>query len=175
MLLFKYMGVNKLFLCTIQWWHPNECSNEHCGQTTDDQMLKFLEEVKPGFIFTLVHFKIAKEKYLAKNLEKRPSAQFWPKMSFFKENATSNFHETFKNKYFEHIYIHLGMVTYEGAAHFFLGPKTQNFVISCWDRLNGIQKNCPKNNTKNDPSIAHSYLYYYYYYYYYHYYYYYCY
>ena len=51
-------------------------------------------------------------------------------------------------------------MTYEGAAHFFLGPKAENFVISCWDRLNGIQKkNCPKNNTKNDPSIAHSYSY----------------
>ena len=69
------MGVNKLFLCTIQWWHPNECSNEHCSQTTDDKMLKFLE-VKLGFIFTPVHFKIAKEKDLVKNLEKRPPAQF---------------------------------------------------------------------------------------------------
>ena len=40
------------------------------------KMLKFLEEVKLGFIFTPVHFKIAKEKNLAKNLEKRPRAQF---------------------------------------------------------------------------------------------------
>ena len=53
------MGVNELFLCTIQWWHPNECSNEYCEQTTDDEMLKFLEEVKLEFIFTPVHFKIA--------------------------------------------------------------------------------------------------------------------
>ena len=33
-------------------------------------MLKFLE-VKLGFIFTPVHFEIAKENYVAKNLEKR--------------------------------------------------------------------------------------------------------
>ena len=33
-----------------------------------------------------------------------------------------------------------GKVTYEGAVHFFLEPKAENFVISCWDRLNGIQK-----------------------------------
>ena len=69
-------GVNKLFLCIIQWWHPNGCSNEHCSQTTDDKMLKFLEEVKLGFIFTPVYFKIAKENYLVKNLEKCPHAQF---------------------------------------------------------------------------------------------------
>ena len=41
-----------------------------------------------------------------------------------------------------------GMVTYEGAAHFFLGPKAENFVISCWDRLNGIQKTVPKIEQK---------------------------
>ena len=76
MLLFKCMVVNELFLRTIQWWHPNECSNEHCSQTTDDKMLKFLEEVKLGFIFIPVYFKIAKETDLAKNLEKRPRAQF---------------------------------------------------------------------------------------------------
>ena len=40
-----------------------------------------------------------------------------------------------------------GMVTYEGAAHFFLGPKAENFVISCWDRLNGI----PKKKKKKKP------------------------
>ena len=60
-------GVNELYLRTIQWWHPIECYNEHCRQTTGDKMLKFLEEVKLGFIFTLVHLKIAKEKDLAKN------------------------------------------------------------------------------------------------------------
>ena len=75
-LLFKYMGVNKLFLCTIQWWHPNEYSNECCRQTADDKMLKFLEEVKLGLIFTQVHFEKAKEKDLAKNFEKRPCVQF---------------------------------------------------------------------------------------------------
>ena len=48
-------------------------------------MLKFLEEVKLGFIFTPVHFKIVKEKDLAKNLEKRPRTQFWPKMSIFEK------------------------------------------------------------------------------------------
>ena len=30
----------------------NECSNEHCRQTTNDKMLKFVEDVKLGFIFT---------------------------------------------------------------------------------------------------------------------------
>ena len=45
-LLVRYKGVNELFLCTIQWWHPNEFPNEHCIQTTGDKMLKFLEEVK---------------------------------------------------------------------------------------------------------------------------------
>ena len=62
--------------CTIQWWHPNERSNERCGQTTTDKMLKFLEQVQLGFIFTAVNFKITKGRKLAKNLEKRPRAQF---------------------------------------------------------------------------------------------------
>ena len=70
-------------------------------------MLKFLEEVKLGVIFTPVHFKIAKEKDLTKNLEKRPPAQFWPKMSIFKKTQHSIFHETFENKYFELIYMYL--------------------------------------------------------------------
>ena len=51
----------------------------------DDKMLKFIDEVKLGFIFTLVYFKIAKEKYLAKNLEKPTRGQFWPKMLIFKK------------------------------------------------------------------------------------------
>ena len=70
----------------------------------------------------------------------------------------SNFHATFKIKFTDLIYIYLdtkiiakcqkknnlkyfvlqvlfplkyGMVTLEGAAHFFLGPVTENFVILC--------------------------------------------
>ena len=79
------MGVNELFLCTIQWWHPNECSNEHCGQTTDDKMLKFLEEVKLRFIFTPVHFKIAKENILQKILKSALTLNFDPKCPFLKK------------------------------------------------------------------------------------------
>ena len=82
MLLFNCMGVNKLFLCTIQWWHPNECSNEHCSQTIDDKMLKFLEEVKHGFIFTPVYFKIAKKKILRKILKGALLLNFEPKCQF---------------------------------------------------------------------------------------------
>ena len=78
-------GVKELFLCTIQWWHPKECSNEHCGQTADDKMIKFLEEAKLGFIYTPVHFKIAKERDLVKNYEKRPRAQYRPKVPIFKK------------------------------------------------------------------------------------------
>ena len=33
------------------------------------------------------------------------------------------------------------MVAQEGAAHFFFGPQVKNFVISCWDRFSGRQKN----------------------------------
>ena len=62
-----------------------ECSNEHCRQTTGDKMLKFLEEVKLGVIFTLLHFKKTEEKDFAKNLEKHPRVQFWPKMLSFKK------------------------------------------------------------------------------------------
>ena len=36
----------------------------------------------------------------------------------------------------------------EGAAHFFLRPQTENFVISCWDRLNTIQKTKTKTEKK---------------------------
>ena len=39
-------------------------------------MLKFREEAKVEYIFTPIHFKIAKEKDLAKNLEKGPRTQF---------------------------------------------------------------------------------------------------
>ena len=49
------------------------------------------------------------------------------------------------------------MVTKEGAAHFFLGPQTKNFVISCWYGLNGTLKNWALSKTKNDPFITHSY------------------
>ena len=59
-------------------------------------MLKFLEEVKLGFIFTPVNFKILKEKYLAKNLEMCPRAQFWPKMSIFKKTQRPIFMELSK-------------------------------------------------------------------------------
>ena len=63
-------------------------------------MLKYLEEVKLGFISTPVHFKVVKEKDLAKNLEKRPRAQFWPKMSIFKKTQCPIFMKLSKNKYF---------------------------------------------------------------------------
>ena len=70
-LLFKYNGVNELFLSTIQWWNPNEFSNEHCIQTTGDKMLKFLDEVK-------LHTKLKngeKNRSCQKNLDKRPRTQ----------------------------------------------------------------------------------------------------
>ena len=85
-------GGHELFLCTIQWWHPNECSNKNCSQITDDKMLKFLKEVK------------RKKKILKSAILQL--LNFDPNVNF-QENATSNFHKTFKNKYFELIYIYL--------------------------------------------------------------------
>ena len=85
----------------------------------------------------------------------------------------SNFHATFKIKFTDLIYIYLetkitakcqkknnlkyfysqvlsplkyGMVTLEGAAHFFLGPVTENVVILCWDGQKEYKKKCPKND-----------------------------
>ena len=69
-------------------------------------MLKFLE-VKLVFIVTPVNFKGAKEKDLANKYCKAPSCSILTQNVNFQENATSNFHETIKNKYFELIYIYL--------------------------------------------------------------------
>ena len=79
-------GFNELFLGTIQWWHLNECYNEHCRQTADDDILKFLEEVNLEFIFTPVHFIIAKKKkILRKILESALTLKFGPKYQFLRK------------------------------------------------------------------------------------------
>ena len=44
-------------------------------------MLKFLEQVNGVILFTAISIKIVKEGRFAKKLEKRPHAEFWPKMS----------------------------------------------------------------------------------------------
>ena len=69
-------GGQRPFLMYNSMVASKERSNEHYSQTTDDKMLKFLKEVKLVIIFPPVHFKIAKKKDLAKNLEKRPHTQF---------------------------------------------------------------------------------------------------
>ena len=95
-LLFKCTGVNELFLCTFELQYPRRCSNECCGQTALDEMLKFLEQVKLGVTSIAVNLKTAYVRKHAQNLEKRPRTQFWPKNVNFQENIMSNFHATFK-------------------------------------------------------------------------------
>ena len=188
MLLFKCMGVNKLFLCTIQWWHPNECSNERCRQTTDDRMLKFLEKVKLGFIFIPVYFKIAKGKKTCEKswknalpLNFHPKCQFLRKRNFQfswnfqKEVLWAHLHRpilrhqmhsnlpikvvTWRSLYSKPLPPQIKVWWHMRALHtFFLDPKPKILLFHVEIRSNGIQKNCPKNKTKNDPSIAHSYF-----------------
>ena len=57
-------------------------------KTTGDKMLKFLEEVKLGFIFTPAHLKIGKEKDLAKNLEKPHTLEIRATHSFLKKKLS---------------------------------------------------------------------------------------
>ena len=65
--------------------YPNWRSNERCGQTAPDKMLKFLERVKLEVASINGNLKTALVWKPAQNLEKRPYAQFWPKMSIFKK------------------------------------------------------------------------------------------
>ena len=72
--------------CVIQWEFHRDFlrqSNERCGKTNWNRMFKFLEFVKLDNTFLLVYFVNTSDAKYARNLEKRPHAQFWHKTSDF--------------------------------------------------------------------------------------------